>query len=84
MNPVVLFAGLTQAQVPTQWGGELLLLPLNVIDGCIPIGGLDLDFVVACDTQFCGVSIYLQALQIDPGASAGVSFTPGIDLFLGT
>ncbi len=31
----------------------------------------------------CGLRIYVQALQVDPGAAKGVSFTPGLDLLLG-
>jgi hypothetical protein len=34
--------------------------------------------------MLCGLSIYLQALEIDAGASRGVSFTPGLQLVLGS
>jgi hypothetical protein len=38
---------------------------------------------VLCDSQFAGLSIYMQALEADPAASQGVSFTPGLLLVHG-
>jgi hypothetical protein len=30
-----------------------------------------------------GIDLYLQALELDAGATKGISFTRGLDLFLG-
>jgi len=45
--------------------------------------GLSMPVAVLCDSQFAGLAIYLQVLEVDPGASQGVSFTPGLQLVLG-
>jgi hypothetical protein len=38
---------------------------------------------IPVDGQLCGVSIYLQALELDPGAAKNLSFTPGLELAIG-
>jgi hypothetical protein len=34
--------------------------------------------------NLCGFTVDLQAIEADPGAAKGVSFTPGLELLLGT
>ena len=39
---------------------------------------------VPCDHNMCGVSVFVQVIQVDPGAApAGLSFTPGLELVYG-
>lgn len=82
-TPAVMFAGYATASISSEWGGTLLVQPLVVAPFALPAGGFDLTFPAPCDDSFCGVHIYLQALETDPGAINGVSFTAGIDLKLG-
>ena len=35
------------------------------------------------DGTLCGFAVDLQAIESDPGAAKGVSFTPGLELVLG-
>ena len=78
------FIGLAQTDQPTVYDGRLLVIPLNVLLLPLPGAGLALPGPVPCDSTLCGLSIYLQALELDPGASKGISFTPGLRLVLGT
>jgi hypothetical protein len=38
---------------------------------------------VPCDPAFKGVHVFLQALEIDAGASRGIAFTRGLDILFG-
>jgi hypothetical protein len=80
----VLFTGFSQGQVPTNWGGTILVSPpwfLNTL--IVPAGGAHLPVEIFCDSALCGLSAYLQALEMDPGASQGISFTRGLQLTIG-
>jgi hypothetical protein len=66
-----LFIGLTQADLSTAFGGHLLLLPISTIVLSLPAAGIGLPGVLPCDPSLCGLSVYLQALEIDGGASRG-------------
>jgi WD40 repeat protein len=79
-----LFAGLSQASIPTSAGGTLLVgqqilwLPVALMPFDLPLPGQ-----VPGDPSLCGVSVFLQTLELDPGAQYGLSFTPGLELDLG-
>jgi hypothetical protein len=74
---------LSQASIPTGKGGTLLVAPLLYMPISIPVGSFTITSTVPYDPGLCGVDVDLQALEIDAGASNGLSFTPGLDLFLG-
>ena len=61
--------------MPTGWDGTLLVTPSWVAAVAFPISGVAIPVAIPCDSSLCGFPIYLQALEIDPGASKGVSFT---------
>jgi Tol biopolymer transport system component len=79
-----LLAGFSEASIPTNLGGTLLVddlflfLPFPISSIGAAISG-DLP----ADPDLCGLSLYLQILELDDGASKGVSFTPGLELLLG-
>jgi len=77
----VLLAGTQQASISTGFGGTLLLVPQLTVVFNLPAGGVVLPFTVP--TVGTGLALHLQLLQQDPGASNGVSFTPGLRLRLG-
>lgn len=79
----VLFAGVYIASLPTDRGGVLLVLPLVASPVRVPAAGLSLTAAIPCDDILCGVSFFVQVVEADPGASRGVSFTPGLELRLG-
>jgi hypothetical protein len=70
-------------QWPTGFGGDLLVDPLlSILVPLPPTGGV-LRGVVPPDGSLVGLVLYAQALEVDPGASDGISFTPGVELGLG-
>jgi len=79
----VILMGTVIADLPTAWDGHLLLLPGAVLPIVLPPAGVSLPATVPCDNGLCGLKVLLQALEMDPGASRGVSFTPGLELTLG-
>ncbi len=79
-----LLIGLAQTDQPTIYDGHLLVAPTIVLLLPLPGGGLALTGTLPCDPILCGVSLYLQALEVDAGASKGLSFTPGLQLVLGS
>jgi hypothetical protein len=79
-----LLIGLSSAQIQTQMGGTVLVgPPWTIVPLVIPAQGLLVPVDVICDTTLAGVSVYLQALMSDSGASLGVAFSPGLSLTLG-
>ncbi len=79
----ILFVGFTEGSLPTTWGAPLLLLPAIAFPISLPAGGASLPASIPSDDALCGVAIFLQVIEGDPGASKGVSFTPGLRLNLG-
>jgi hypothetical protein len=67
----------------TPWDGWLLLAPEFGGFCQLPPGGLQVKLPLGCQAILCGSSLFVQALELDPGASRGVSFTPGLELILG-
>src|SRR5262249_5612302 len=79
-----IFAGPSQAYLPTGWGGHLLVAPpWNIFVESVPAQGLMLKLQTLCDVTLCGLNLYLQALEIDGAGSSGMSFTPGLKLVFG-
>jgi Tol biopolymer transport system component len=75
--------GMQQVDWPTAWGGHLLVDPAVSVLVALDPGGGTFSGRVPPDDALVGVTFYGQALEIDPGASRSVSFTPGIELVLG-
>jgi len=79
-----LFAGLSEASLPTSLGGTFLLgdrvltLPLPIAPA-----GSALAADLPRDEAVCGLYLYVQVLELDDGATWGVSFTPGLELLFG-
>ena len=75
--------GVSPADVPTSAGGELLVTPLSLLLlPLLPSGG-SIVTAIPRDLNFHGLTLYLQVIEIDPGAQHGLSFTPGLQLTLG-
>jgi FG-GAP repeat protein len=79
----MLMLGLSKASIPTGKGGTLLVSPLLFLPLSLPVGGLTLSGQVPNDPSLYGLDLYLQAIELDPGASKGLSFTTGLDLYFG-
>jgi hypothetical protein len=79
-----LFLGLMPTDQPTGYDGHLLVIPSNIVLFTLPGAGLSIPSTVPCNPVLCGQSIYLQGLELDPGASQGVAFTRGLRLVFGS
>jgi hypothetical protein len=78
-----LFFGDTSANVPTPWGGTALVVPITSVTFAMPPGSMLLPFPIPNDHSFCGLVLFMQAVMLDAGASAGLSFTPGMQWVVG-
>jgi len=80
----LLFVAPDPADIASGWGGHLLVaarLPPVLIQ--LGAGVEVLPLKVPDDPRFCGLDLYWQILESDPGASHGVSFSPGLQLVIG-
>ncbi|MEW6745197.1 MAG: calcium-binding protein [Planctomycetota bacterium] len=79
----VLFTGVFSAEQDTAWGGTLLVLPERTLSFILPEPGVVWPVFIPCDAGLCHTRLHLQALELDPGASRGVSFSRGLELRIG-
>jgi hypothetical protein len=79
----LLLIGVSQASILTSKGGTLLVNPLLFLPLSLPSGSLTLTGSVPNDPSIAALDAYLQVLEADAGASNGLSFTQGLDLFFG-
>jgi len=77
------YVGTTAIDVPTKLGGHLLVDPFVVVPiGLSPTVGTFAAFIPD-EWEVLGFTAYLQALELDPWASKGVSFTDGLEVVIG-
>jgi Tol biopolymer transport system component len=76
----LLLIGLQRASIPTSAGGTLLVDLLLSMPLSLPAGGLSLPAGFPHDPALCGVTVDLQAIELDPGAAKKLSFTAGLEL----
>jgi hypothetical protein len=79
----LLAIGTASASIPTNRGGTIVVLPLFWQLVSVPSGGATLSSGELDDPALGGAEAFLQQLQLDPGASKGVSFSEGLDLVVG-
>jgi Tol biopolymer transport system component len=79
----LLLIGLQSASIPTSAGGTLLVDPVMELLFVLKPAGTSLSEYVPLDAELCGLSLYLQVLELDRGAAKGISFTPGLQLTVG-
>ncbi len=79
----LLFVGTQRAAIHSSLGGDLLLLPTTTLLIVLPPTGTTLTANIPRDDAFCGLVVDFQALELDPGAQKGVSFTQGLELAIG-
>jgi hypothetical protein len=79
----LLFVGLQDATIQINGSGTLLVDPSFSFVFPVPAGGLTLDSGLPDDPSLYFLDVYLQALELDPFATKGLSFTPGLQLHCG-
>src|SRR5262249_26904910 len=82
-TPAVFIVGFRPAAIPTALGGTLLVLPSAVLPFTLPGAGASIPYSVLCGDQYCDLGLYVQVLELDPGASQQISFTQGLELIHG-
>lgn len=82
-NGLLIF-GSSSTTSPAFWGGTLHVSLANAILLGVPVSasGLSLPATLPSNAP-CGVSVYGQALLIDPGASLGLSSSAGLEMRIG-
>jgi len=78
----VLLIGLDDLAL-TAKGGTVLVDALLTLPLLLPAGTTSLPGAFPNDPALCGLSLYTQAIEADPGASHGASFTRGLRLDMG-
>jgi Tol biopolymer transport system component len=78
-----LFVGFQRGSFHSSWGGDLLLVPTLVTPVAIAPGGVTFTADLPDDAALVGIAVDLQVIELDAGATKGVSFTPGLELVLG-
>jgi len=79
----LILVGYQETLVPTSKGGDLLVVPAFTILFMLAMNGASMDCDFPPDESLCGVESFAQALELDPGAAKGMSFTAGLKLVLG-
>jgi hypothetical protein len=83
-TPAAIMIGLAASYTPTMYGGILLVSPGWILTLQLPGNGFPFLATLPCNVSLCGLAIFMQALEVDPGASRGISFSQGLQLILGT
>lgn len=79
----LLIYGFRTTSLVTSRDGTLLVEPFGVRLVTVPAAGIQLPFIIPNQLQLCGFPLFVQMLQLDGGASRGMSFTDGLELGLG-
>jgi hypothetical protein len=79
----ILFVGVNRANIQTSKGGTLLVAPYLSELLAVPPAGVLWAISFPPDPALIGVQVDLQAIEADPLASKGLSFTAGLELLLG-
>jgi sugar lactone lactonase YvrE len=80
----ILVLGFQRASLHTGLGGDLLLIPALLVPISFSYGSDSFSGTLPNDPALFGFEIDLQAVEADPGAVKGVSFTQGLSLLLGS
>jgi DNA-binding beta-propeller fold protein YncE len=76
--------GFQQASLHTGLGSDLLLIPALLVPITFSYGADSFPWSIPNDPALFGLELDLQAVEADPGAVKGVSFTQGLQLLLGS
>jgi YVTN family beta-propeller protein len=79
----ILVLGFQRASLHTGLGGDLLLIPALLVPISFSYGSDSFSGTLPDDPTLFGFALDLQAVETDPGAVKGFSFTDGLELVLG-
>lgn len=75
--------GTNGSDLPTEFGGRLLVDIASLIPVVVPPAGVDVPIGIPFSPGFCGLRTHWQLVLLDPQASDGVSFSRGLELEIG-
>ena len=78
------FIGFQRASFQTKFGGQLLVAPTVIEPIYFSYGPDYYTRTVPNDVHLCGEIVDLQGIEADPGAASGLSFSPGLELVIGS
>jgi streptogramin lyase len=78
-----LILGFQKANLHTGLGADLLVIPALLIPVTFSSGAVSFTGTLPNDPALYGLELDLQAIEADPGAVEGFSFTQGLELLLG-
>ncbi|HET6162505.1 MAG TPA: hypothetical protein VFG37_02485 [Planctomycetota bacterium] len=79
----LLILGFPRTSLHTGLGSDLLLVPVLLVPISFSYGADSFSGTLPNDPALLGFALDLQAIEADPGAVKGVSFTQGLELVLG-
>ena len=77
-----LMIGVARAQIPTSYGGTFLVQSVVEIPIGLAPGTNTFPIAIPCSEPW-GQIYDLQVIELDPGASHGISFSAGLELQIG-
>ena len=75
--------GLSRANLPTPFGGTLLVQSSASVTVVLPPTGGTQPFLIPFVLAYCGLLVDVQGVVLDAGAAQGVAFSPGLELTIG-
>jgi len=78
-----LFCGFQSTDLPTHFGGHLLVSFLWIQPVVIGPSGSAFPATIPTDFVWAGTDVFVQAVEFDAGAAHGLSFTDGLELTIG-
>src|SRR5262249_54193694 len=72
--------GLSRANLPTPFGGMLLVQSSASVTVVLPPTGGTQPFAIPFVLAYCGVLVDVQGVVLDAGAAQGIAFSPGLEL----
>jgi hypothetical protein len=83
-TPAIAFVGLAPGSQPAA-GCTLLVTPpfVTTLAFLLPPSGATIPVTIPEDADVCGLTAYVQLMQLDPGALQGLAFTPGLEMHIG-
>ena len=79
-----LVVGYQRGSFNLKYGAQLLVVPALIAPISFSYGTDSFTGTIPDDDHLCDVVVDLQGIEADPGAAGGLSFSPGLELVIGT
>jgi len=79
-----LVVGFQRGSFHMKSGAQLLVVPTMIETIYFSNGADSFTGTIPVDESLCGVAVDVQGIEADPGAAGGLSFSPGLELVIGS